>query len=76
MQSEAMDKNNTDSNPMIHDHLPSVKGIDLINYVDESQLEDVMRLVGQDLSEPYSSKLFQGLFRPVSMFTTCACAQH
>lgn len=31
-------------------------GIDLINYVDESQLEDVMRLVGQDLSEPYSSK--------------------
>ena len=36
--------------------LPSVDGIDLINYVDESQLEDVMRLVGQDLSEPYSSK--------------------
>jgi len=40
---------------MSHDHLPSVEGIDLINYVDESQLEDVMRLVGQDLSEPYST---------------------
>ena len=41
---------------MNQSELPSVDGIDLINYVDESQLEDVMRLVGQDLSEPYSSK--------------------
>lgn len=37
-------------------NLPSVEGIDLIDYVDESQLDDVMRLVGQDLSEPYSSE--------------------
>jgi hypothetical protein len=37
--------------------LPSVEGIDLTDYVDESQLDDVMRLVGQDLSEPYSSEL-------------------
>jgi hypothetical protein len=36
--------------------LPTVEGIDLINYQDESQLDDVMRLVGQDLSEPYSSE--------------------
>lgn len=43
---------------MDKDNLPSVKGIDLIDYVDESQLNDVMRLVGQDLSEPYSSKFF------------------
>ncbi|KAL3775778.1 hypothetical protein ACHAWO_003627 [Cyclotella atomus] len=40
---------------MNRSNLPTVKGIKLIDYVDESQLEDVMRLVGQDLSEPYSS---------------------
>ena len=32
-------------------------GIDLIIYVDESQLDNVMRLVGQDLSEPYLSNM-------------------
>jgi len=32
-----------------------VDGIDQIIYVDESQLDIVMRLVGQDLSDPYLS---------------------
>ncbi len=31
-------------------------GIEFVDYVDERQLEDVMRLVGQDLSEPYSGE--------------------
>lgn len=31
--------------------------IEFVDYKDESQLEDVMNLVIQDLSEPYSSKL-------------------
>ena len=30
-------------------------GINLLIYVDESQLDNVMRLAGQDLSEPYLS---------------------
>jgi len=34
--------------------MPTIKGIDFVNYINEEQLEDVMRLVGQDLSEPYS----------------------
>ncbi|KAL7527576.1 hypothetical protein ACHAXR_002022 [Thalassiosira sp. AJA248-18] len=34
--------------------LPTIEGIEFVNYVNEEQLEDVMRLVGQDLSEPYS----------------------
>lgn len=33
-----------------------IEGIAFVDYEDESQLEDVMRLVGTDLSEPYSSK--------------------
>lgn len=33
-----------------------IEGIEFVNYEDESQLEAVMTLVGQDLSEPYSSK--------------------
>jgi hypothetical protein len=33
-----------------------VKGIQFRNYTDESQLGDIMRLVGKDLSEPYSSE--------------------
>ena len=37
--------------------LPTIEGIEFVNYVNEEQLDDVMRLVGQDLSEPYSSKL-------------------
>ena len=36
--------------------LPNIDGIEFVNYVNEEQLEDVMRLVGQDLSEPYSGK--------------------
>ena len=38
--------------------LPTIEGIEFVNYVDEEQLDDVMRLVGQDLSEPYSSEFF------------------
>jgi len=33
---------------------PNIEGIEFVNYQDESQLESVMKLVGQDLSEPYS----------------------
>lgn len=37
--------------------LPAIEGIQFVDYVDEEQLDDVMRLVGQDLSEPYSGEL-------------------
>ncbi len=33
-----------------------IEGIEFVNYRDESDLASVMRLVGKDLSEPYSSK--------------------
>jgi hypothetical protein len=33
-----------------------IQGIRFVDYVDESQLDYVMSLVGRDLSEPYSSK--------------------
>jgi hypothetical protein len=33
-----------------------IEGIGFVDYVDEGQLDDVMALVGRDLSEPYSSK--------------------
>jgi len=33
----------------------SIEGIEFVDYMDESQLEYVMDLVGRDLSEPYSS---------------------
>jgi hypothetical protein len=36
-----------------------IEGIRFVDYVDESQLHDVMSLVGRDLSEPYSSESFQ-----------------
>ena len=52
----AHDKQRSTATTMDENNLPSVEGIDLIDYVDESQLDDVMRLVGQDLSEPYSSE--------------------
>ena len=42
--------------------LPEIEGIEFVNYVNEEQLDDVMRLVGQDLSEPYSSELCGGFF--------------
>jgi hypothetical protein len=32
-----------------------IEGINFVDYVDERQLDDVMALVGRDLSEPYSS---------------------
>lgn len=35
-----------------------ISGIRFVDYVDESQLEHVMSLVGRDLSEPYSSTLY------------------
>lgn len=37
--------------------LPTIEGIEFVNYINEEQLDDVMRLVGQDLSEPYSGGL-------------------
>jgi hypothetical protein len=33
-----------------------IPGIKFINYRDESQIDSVMRLVGRDLSEPYSGE--------------------
>ena len=36
--------------------IDDIEGIKFINYRDESQLDSVMRLVGRDLSEPYSGK--------------------
>ncbi len=36
--------------------MPTIEGIKFVNYINEEQLGDVMRLVGQDLSEPYSGK--------------------
>ena len=33
-----------------------IPGIKFVNYRDESQIHSVMRLVGKDLSEPYSSR--------------------
>jgi hypothetical protein len=38
------------------DDMDAIPGIKFVNYRDESQLEYVMRLVGRDLSEPYSSE--------------------
>ena len=38
------------------DENEKIPGIKFVNYRDESQLESVMRLVGKDLSEPYSGK--------------------
>jgi peptide alpha-N-acetyltransferase len=34
--------------------IPDIEGIDFVDYVNEEQLDDVMHLVGKDLSEPYS----------------------
>jgi peptide alpha-N-acetyltransferase len=34
--------------------IPEIEGIDFVDYVNEEQLDDVMHLVGKDLSEPYS----------------------
>ena len=36
----------------------AIDGIKFVNYEDESRLDSVMRLVGRDLSEPYSGKLY------------------
>jgi N-alpha-acetyltransferase 30 len=57
----------------------SIEGIRFVDYVDESQLEDVMSLVGRDLSEPYSSAYSNVFFHmekctlgQVSYFCDCA----
>ncbi len=42
--------------------LPEIDGIEFVNYHNEEQLEDVMRLVGQDLSEPYSSECVDAVY--------------
>jgi hypothetical protein len=39
-----------------------IPGIRFVDYVDESQLDQVMSLVGRDLSEPYSSKYLLNFF--------------
>ncbi len=39
-----------------------VEGIKFLKYTDETQLGDIMRLVGKDLSEPYSSESVVGDF--------------
>jgi hypothetical protein len=46
-----------------------IEGIIFRDYVDESQLDSVMSLVGRDLSEPYSSKsaLYYHTMRPWSV---------
>ena len=36
--------------------IDDIEGIKFMDYKDESQLDSVMRLVGRDLSEPYSGK--------------------
>lgn len=51
-------KNCTENNDDNDDDYDEVEGIRFVNYVDESQLDYVMSLVGRDLSEPYSSTFF------------------
>ena len=41
----------------VHKDDELIAGIRFVDYVDESQLDHVMSLVGRDLSEPYSSEL-------------------
>ena len=37
--------------------LPTIEGVEFINYENEEQLQHVMSMVSKDLSEPYSSEL-------------------
>ena len=46
------DHNSTSASPS--DNSSNIPGIRFVNYQDESQLSEVMDLVGRDLSEPYS----------------------
>ena len=51
-----------------------IPGIEFVNYTPEFDLDDVMRLVGQDLSEPYSSKnyfCFVPILSSLPWPTTC-----
>jgi len=50
--SSAMDDNDDDNDN--DEEGKNIPGIQFVNYHDESQLDYVMRLVGTDLSEPYS----------------------
>jgi len=50
--SSAMDDNDDDNDN--DEEGENIPGIQFVNYHDESQLDYVMRLVGTDLSEPYS----------------------
>eukprot|EP00571_Detonula_confervacea_P004723 CAMPEP_0172314104 /NCGR_PEP_ID=MMETSP1058-20130122/21680_1 /TAXON_ID=83371 /ORGANISM="Detonula confervacea, Strain CCMP 353" /LENGTH=227 /DNA_ID=CAMNT_0013027879 /DNA_START=52 /DNA_END=732 /DNA_ORIENTATION=- len=50
----AITQDDGDDNGRSEFTLPSIEGVEFVNYVNEEQLDDVMRLVGQDLSEPYS----------------------
>ena len=43
-----------------------IPGIKFINYRDESQIDSVMRLVGRDLSEPYSGEWNESCSQSVS----------
>jgi hypothetical protein len=53
-----------------------IPGIRFVDYVDESQLDQVMSLVGRDLSEPYSSKyLLKFLLLLVSGWSRLLCIQ-
>jgi hypothetical protein len=55
-EEEVAGKSKTNSSGCCDDE---IEGIRFVDYVDESQLHDVMSLVGRDLSEPYSSESFQ-----------------
>ena len=55
-EGEGRSLNDSLSTSSVTHNLPSIDGIEFVDYVDERQLEDVMRLVGQDLSEPYSGE--------------------
>jgi hypothetical protein len=55
------------SSTMTGHSLPSIDGIEFVDYVDERQLEDVMRLVGQDLSEPYSGERRSPIFHSIHL---------
>ena len=52
-----------------------IPGIKFINYRDESQIDSVMKLVGRDLSEPYSGEKVKQCTRQW-YFWNEDCSQH
>ena len=52
MKTTSFNDYDDDDDPIEDDEY--IPGIKFVNYKDESQLESVMKLVGKDLSEPYS----------------------